>query len=145
MKVLVQRVKSASVSIEKETVGEISNGYLLFVCFEENDTLEAVELAVEKISKLRIFEDQDAKMNKSIMDINGEILSVSQFTLSWDGKKGHRPSFDKSLNPNDAKIYYRKFNDGLSSLGLKIEKGIFGAEMLVSSINDGPVTFMLEF
>jgi D-tyrosyl-tRNA(Tyr) deacylase len=145
MKVLVQRVKEASVTIDDTITGSISNGYLLYVCFEQGDTIEKVNTAIAKISNLRIFEDEEAKMNKNINDVNGEILSISQFTLSWDGKKGHRPSFDKSLGPIDAKIYYRKFNDALSELGLKVEKGTFGADMLVSSINDGPVTFMLEF
>ena len=146
MKVLIQRVANAKVEVDNEVVGKIGQGYLLYVCFEADDTLEKIDAAIYKITKLRIFEDEKYKMNKNISDIKGEILSVSQFTLSWDGKKGHRPSFDRSLNPMDAKIYYRNFNDKLEQeLGIEIQKGRFGAEMQVHSINDGPVTFMLEF
>jgi D-tyrosyl-tRNA(Tyr) deacylase len=145
MKVLIQRVQNASVEVEQKIVGKISKGYLLYVCFESLDNYEKVHSAVEKIAKLRIFEDEKAKMNYNITQIKGEILSISQFTLSWDGKKGHRPSFDKSLPPNEAKILYRKFNDELAAQDLKVEKGRFGAEMKVNSLNDGPVTFFLEF
>ena len=144
MKVLVQRVKKASVVIQDETVGEINKGFLLYVCFEANDTMEKLDKAVTKILNLRIFEDSKAKMNQNIIDVKGEILSVSQFTLSWDGKKGHRPSFDKSMSPNEAKIFYRTFNDKLSEK-CSLKKGLFGAEMQVYSQNDGPVTFFLDF
>lgn len=145
MKILIQRVKQAKVEVETKIVGQISHGLMLFVCFEGNDEKNDIELACDKILKLRIFEDEKGKMNKSILDVQGEILSISQFTLSWDGKKGHRPSFDKSMSPQDAKIFYKLFNDQLEKKGTKIQKGQFGADMQVFSQNDGPVTFMLEF
>ncbi len=145
MKVLIQRVKEASVEVDFKTIGSIEHGFLLYVCFEEGDTPDKLEIAVNKIKNLRIFTDENDKMNFNILQAKGKILSISQFTLSWDGKKGHRPSFDKSMPPNDAKIFYRNFNDALENIGIKVEKGRFGADMKVSSINDGPVTFFLEY
>lgn len=145
MKVIIQRVKEASVSVDDKITGKIGQGYLLYVCFEAGDTMEKVDLAVDKISKFRIFNDSEGKMNLNLSQVQGEILSISQFTLSWDGKKGHRPSFDKSMQPIEAKIFYRKFNDKLIENGLRVEMGVFGAEMLVESKNDGPVTFILEY
>lgn len=145
MKVIVQRVSRAKVTVDDRVTGEIGKGLLLYVCFEAGDTMDKLEAAVDKISKLRIFTDTEGKMNLSLSQVQGEILSVSQFTLSWDGKKGHRPSFDKSMPPNDAKIFYRTFNDKLSERGHKVSLGQFGAEMLVDSENDGPVTFILEY
>lgn len=145
MKIVIQRVLSANVTVDEKEIGNIGKGLLLYVCFEAEDTMEQLELAVKKILNLRIFEDDKAKMNKNICQIKGEILSISQFTLSWDGRKGHRPSFDRSMPPNNAKIFYRKFNDLLEKAELKISKGRFAADMKVSSINDGPVTFHLSF
>jgi D-tyrosyl-tRNA(Tyr) deacylase len=145
MKVLIQRVNKASVTIEDKLVGIIGEGLLIYVCFEIDDTHEVLDRAIKKITNLRIFSDIEDKMNTNILQMNGAVLSVSQFTLSWDGKKGHRPSFDKSLSPNQAKILYRNFNDKLKNAGVKVEKGIYGADMKFSSINDGPVTFMLNF
>jgi D-tyrosyl-tRNA(Tyr) deacylase len=98
-----------------------------------------------KILNLRIFEDDKGKMNLNISQVNGAILSISQFTLSWDGKKGHRPSFDKSMPPEKAKVYYAIFNKKLADAGIKVERGVFGEQMDVSLINDGPVTFHLEY
>lgn len=145
MKVIIQRVKEAKVVVDEETIGEIDHGYLLYVCFEASDDETHIEKAIKKIAALRIFEDDKGKMNKNILDVNGSILSISQFTLSWDGKKGNRPSFDLSMEPNKAKIYYRLFNNKLKSQGIKTEIGAFGAGMKVYSINDGPVTFSLSF
>lgn len=145
MKVLVQRVLYASVSVDNEEIGCINNGLLLYVCFENQDSIDSIEMAVDKIINLRIFKDENQKMNQNILQIKGSILSISQFTLSWDGKKGHRPSFDKSMPPNQAKIFYRYFNDQIESHDIKISKGRFGSDMNVKSINDGPVTFFLEF
>ena len=145
MKIVIQRVLEASVKVDDKEIGSIKKGLLLYVCFEAEDTMEQLEQAVQKILNLRIFEDEKAKMNKNISQINGEVLSISQFTLSWDGRKGHRPSFDRSMPPNNAKIFYRKFNDLLEEANLKISKGRFAADMKVSSINDGPVTFHLSF
>ncbi|MBT4791841.1 MAG: D-tyrosyl-tRNA(Tyr) deacylase [Halobacteriovoraceae bacterium] len=145
MRVLVQRVKSAKVLIDSQVKGEIGIGYLLYVCLEQTDTILKIDQAITKIVNLRIFEDEQNKMNQNISQVKGQILSISQFTLSWDGKKGHRPSFDKSMAPNDAKILYKHFNDKLSACGITVEKGIFGAQMEVSSINDGPVSFIIDF
>lgn len=144
MKVIIQRVSSASVVVNKETVGMINKGYLLYVCFEQNDTKEIIEKTAEKIKNLRINEDKNQKMNKNLQQVNGDILSISQFTLSWDGKKGNRPSFEKSMKPEEAKDLYHYFNSILEQ-DFRVEKGIFGADMKVQSINDGPVTFFLDF
>lgn len=145
MKILIQRVKQAHVTVDEKKVGQITSGLLIYICFETHDSLEIIDLAVKKIIGLRIFEDKDGKMNTNISQVQGQILSISQFTLSWNGKKGHRPSFDKSMPPNDAKIFYRKFNDTIEKYGIKLAKGMFGTEMQVSSINDGPVTFFLDY
>jgi D-tyrosyl-tRNA(Tyr) deacylase len=145
MKVLIQRIKEAQVKVENKVIASVNHGFLLYVCFEEEDTMETIDTSLHKILNLRIFEDQNGKMNDNILQVKGSVLSVSQFTLSWDGRKGHRPSFDKSMQPNNAKIFYRAFNDKLQASGIHVEKGQFGAEMEVSSTNDGPVTFHLEF
>lgn len=145
MKVLIQRVNEASVEIEQKIHAKIKKGLLLFVCFEENDGKEQIKKAALKVRKLRIFEDLKNKMNLDIKDVEGSILSISQFTLSWDGAKGHRPSFDKSLHPAQARLLYREFNDHLKSFELDVKEGIFAAEMKVRLENDGPVTFMLNF
>jgi D-tyrosyl-tRNA(Tyr) deacylase len=145
MKVVVQRVQQAAVSVEDEVVGEIKFGLLLLVCFELGDSDEALTKAIDKISKLRIFDDSEGKMNLDIQAVQGEILSVSQFTLSWDGTGGHRPSFEKSMPPQEARLKYVLFNRELRSRGLIVKEGKFGAFMKVSLVNDGPVTFLLEF
>lgn len=145
MKVVAQRVKHAKVEVEKQVTGEIKKGLLLYVCFEQEDSLTQVQEAAQKVSKLRIFEDEKGKMNLNLSQAGGAILSISQFTLSWDGKKGHRPSFDRSMPPTQAKSMYEIFNKNLMELGLKVETGIFGADMQVYSVNDGPVTFHLPF
>ncbi len=145
MKIIVQRVKEAQVSVDSEIVGSISNGLLLLVCFENGDRDEVLAKAVEKISKLRIFDDSTGKMNLDIHAINGEILSVSQFTLSWDGSGGHRPSFEKSMPPQEARLKYALFNRELRNKGITVKEGQFGSMMQVKLINDGPVTFLLQF
>jgi D-tyrosyl-tRNA(Tyr) deacylase len=145
MKIVVQRVQEASVSVDSEVIGSINVGLLLLVCFEQGDTDEGLSKAVDKISKLRIFDDSDGKMNLDIQSIKGEILSVSQFTLSWDGSGGHRPSFEKSMPPQEARLKYALFNRELRNKGITVKEGRFGAFMKVSLINDGPVTFLLEF
>lgn len=144
MKAIIQRVHSAHVEVDSEVVGKISKGYLIYICFESGDDKNQLQELTEKIHKLRIFEDDKGKMNLSLSQVKGQILSISQFTLSWDGKKGHRPSFDKSMPPTDAKIYYKLFNDSLRSYGHDVQMGKFGAEMQVFSQNDGPVTFILN-
>ena len=145
MKVVVQRVNEASVSVENEVVGAIPAGLMLLACFEQGDDETTISKAVEKITKLRIFDDADGKMNLDIQATKGEVLSISQFTLSWDGSGGHRPSFEKSMPPQQARLKYALFNRELKNKGLIVKEGIFGAFMKVSLINDGPVTFILNF
>lgn len=145
MKVVVQRVNSASVSVENEIVGAINHGLMVLVCFEQGDEEATISKAVDKITKLRVFDDNDGKMNLDIQTIKGEILSISQFTLSWDGSGGHRPSFEKSMQPQEARFKYAIFNRELRARGLTVKEGIFGTFMKVSLINDGPVTFILDF
>lgn len=145
MKIVVQRVQEAKVTVENEVIGEIGIGALLLVCFEQGDDESTISRAVEKISKLRIFDDESGKMNLDINSVEGEILSVSQFTLSWDGSGGHRPSFEKSMAPQEARLKYALFNRELRSKGLAVKEGKFGAFMKVSLVNDGPVTFLLNF
>lgn len=145
MKIVVQRVQEASVTVENEIIGEIKGGLLLLVCFEQGDTDDSLHKAVDKVSKLRIFDDADGKMNLDIGQAKGEILSVSQFTLSWDGTGGHRPSFEKSMQPQEARLKYALFNRELRTRGFTVKEGKFGAFMKVALVNDGPVTFLLDF
>jgi D-tyrosyl-tRNA(Tyr) deacylase len=145
MKIVVQRVQEATVSVENELIGSIAHGILLLVCFEQGDDDEALTRAVDKIHKLRIFDDAEGKMNLDILASGGEILSVSQFTLSWDGSGGHRPSFEKSMAPAEARLKYALFNRDLRQRGPTVKEGKFGSFMKVKLINDGPVTFLLQF
>lgn len=144
MKVLIQRVKNASVTIEGKLYSSIEKGILALVGIEKGDTLEQIQKAAKKITGLRIFPDENDKMNRSLIDINGEMLIVSQFTLCGDCKKGTRPSFDKSAEPKIANELYEKFIEEVSAYGIKTEHGKFGAMMDVALVNDGPVTFMIE-
>lgn len=145
MKIVVQRVQEAEVRVENESVGAIGAGLLLLVCFEQGDDETSVLKSIDKISKLRIFDDADGKMNLDIQAVKGEILSISQFTLSWDGSGGHRPSFEKSMPPQEARLKYALFNRELRARGFTVKEGKFGAFMKVSLVNDGPVTFILQF
>ncbi|HXH74925.1 MAG TPA: D-aminoacyl-tRNA deacylase [Bacteriovoracaceae bacterium] len=145
MKMVVQRVNEAQVTVEGEVVGSIGPGLLVLVCFEQGDDDTSIAKAVDKVSKLRIFDDEAGKMNLDINTVKGEILSVSQFTLSWDGSGGHRPSFEKSMLPQEARLKYALFNRDLRQKGIVVKEGKFGAFMKVSLINDGPVTFILDF
>ncbi|MBQ9688309.1 D-tyrosyl-tRNA(Tyr) deacylase [bacterium] len=144
MKAVIQRVKQAQVTIENETYSSINHGILVLFCVEKDDTLEQAQKLAEKILKLRIFEDENFKMNKSVMDVKGEIMVVSQFTLAADCKKGTRPSFDKAAPPDIANNIYEKFVTILQTLGATVKTGQFQAMMDVSLINDGPVTFVLQ-
>lgn len=144
MKVLIQRVKKSSVTIDNELYSSINKGILSLVGIEKGDTLEEVQKLAKKIVNLRIFPDDVGKMNKSLIDIQGEMLIVSQFTLCGDCKKGTRPSFDKSAPPEIANELYEEFIKEVQSYGIKTGNGKFGAMMDVELINDGPVTFMLE-
>lgn len=145
MRVLVQRVDRASVSVDQEITGQIEKGLLLFVCFEAGDTREKVARAAERISKLRCFSDDAGKMNLNVTQAQGKILSVSQFTLAWDGEGGHRPSFEKAMHPGEARLHWSEFNKMLRGLGIEVQEGRFGAEMKVEIVNDGPVTFHLQY
>ena len=144
MKVLIQRVKEASVKIDNKLFSKINKGILSFVGIEKGDTLEQVDKLAKKVVNLRIFPDENDKMNLSLVDISGEMLIVSQFTLCGDCKKGTRPSFDKSAPPEIANELYEAFINEVQSYGIKTGNGQFGAMMEVSLVNDGPVTFMLE-
>lgn len=145
MKALIQRVKEASVKVDGKTVGSAGNGYMILFCAVEGDTENEVELLAKKTANLRIFCDSEDKMNLSVLDVDGEILCISQFTLAADTKKGNRPSFINALSPDKANEYYELYCEQLKQLGVKrVEKGIFGADMKVSLVNDGPVTIMLD-
>ena len=144
MRILVQRVKNASVTIDGQLFSQIKQGYLLLVGFSNNDDEDIVELMTQKLLNLRICDDSDGKMNLSIIDTKGEILSVSQFTLYADSSKGRRPSFIEACNPERAVQLYDYFNDKLRKSGLKVETGKFRAEMDVQLVNSGPITIMLD-
>lgn len=144
MRVVIQRSKKAEVAIAGTVVGEISKGLVLLVGINEEDTQEDVDYLVGKITKMRIFEDENEKMNLAITDVAGEILSISQFTLFADTKKGNRPSFIKSARPEQAIPLYEAFNQGLKDMGISVATGEFGADMQVSLINDGPVTIIID-
>lgn len=144
MRVVVQRVKEASVTIDDKIVGAIEQGFMLLVGIHEEDTLEDVAYLVRKITKLRVFEDTEGKMNLDITAINGSILSISQFTLHAETKKGNRPSFIQAARPEKAIPLYENFNEGLKEAGLIVETGEFGANMQVALINDGPVTIIID-
>lgn len=143
MKTVVTRVTKASVKVEDKLISEINKGLLVLVGFTENDNSENIDYIVKKILNLRIFNDENGIMNKSILDTNGEILSVSQFTLYGDTKNGNRPSYTKALKGSEAIKLYEEFNKKLSDK-ITTKTGIFGAEMQVESINDGPVTIIIE-
>lgn len=144
MRVVIQRVSKANVVIDEKENGEIGRGFLLLVGMEEEDTKEDVDYLTRKISNLRIFEDEAGKMNLSLREVKGEILSISQFTLHADTKKGNRPSFIKAAKPQKAESLYEELNQNLRNEGFKVETGVFGADMAVSLINDGPVTILID-
>ena len=145
MKAVIQRVSSASVSVDGEIVGSCNKGYMILFGAAEGDTEEDLLTLAKKTVNLRIFTDQDDKMNLSILDIDGEVLVISQFTLCADVKKGNRPSFINAMEPQKASEYYDRYCDLLKELGVKkVAKGIFGADMKVSLVNDGPVTILYD-
>ena len=143
MKLVIQRVDSASVTIENKLHSSINKGLLVLFGVEKDDSEDMLEYFAQKLLKLRIFEDEQGKMNKSVLDIEGEILVVSQFTLCADCKKGTRPSFDNAKEPKVAKEYYEKFVEILKKSGINIKTGVFGAHMQVELVNNGPVTIIL--
>lgn len=140
---VLQRVQEASVRIDRETVSEIGRGILVFLGIQKEDTERDVEYLVNKISNLRIFEDEQGKMNLSVKDIKGEIMVVSEFTLAGDCKKGLRPSFDRAMKPQEAQKLYKAFVEMIKQEGIPVKEGIFKSFMYVSLINEGPVTFIL--
>lgn len=144
MKVVVQRSKKSSVSVEGKLVNEIDNGMVLLVSFTQGDTIDNIMKMTKKIANLRIFDDENGVMNKSILDAGGEILSISQFTLYGDTTKGNRPSYIKALNGEEAIKLYETFNEEMN-MYVVTKPGIFGAEMMVNISNDGPITLIMEF
>ena len=144
MRVVLRRVAHASVTVDGEIIGKIQRGFLLLVGVTHDDAMEDMEYLVRKIVQMRIFEDEEGKLNRSIQDIGGEILSVSQFTLYADTKKGNRPSFSKAAPGDVAVEMFEQFNGLLRDTGIPVETGKFGADMKVELLNDGPVTILLD-
>ncbi|EOS7735478.1 D-tyrosyl-tRNA(Tyr) deacylase [Enterococcus hirae] len=149
MRAVVQRVSKASVTIDQQEVGKIDQGLVILLGIHEKDTQDDVDYLVKKIAQMRIFEDEQGKMNRSVEDVEGQILSVSQFTLFADTKKGNRPSFISAARPETAIPLYEAFNEGIRNRGIRnrgitVATGQFGADMAVSLINDGPVTIIID-
>ena len=143
MRILVQRSLKSSVSVNEKIVGKIDSGLVLLIGFTNTDTSKEIDKLINKVINLRIFDDENGIMNKSILDVGGSILSISQFTLYADTKKGNRPSYINAMKGDKAIELYNEFNDKLSKF-VNVEKGVFGADMKVNITNDGPVTIILE-
>lgn len=144
MRAVVQRVKDACVTVDDKIIGKIERGILIYLAVLQEDDGEQANALAEKIAQFRIFPDENHKMNRSVLDIQGQALVISQFTLAADCKKGKRPSFDAALAPEKALPLYERFVQRLQALGVSTQTGSFGAYMQIHSINDGPVTFILE-
>ncbi|WP_096440396.1 D-aminoacyl-tRNA deacylase [Alteribacter populi] len=144
MRIVVQKSKEARVIVNHEIVGEIEHGLMLLVGVTHDDDEKDVQFVADKVSHLRIFEDDNNKMNNSVLDAGGQILSISQFTLYGDCRKGRRPNFMNAAKPDQAKDLYEKFNDRLRDNGLHVETGVFGEMMDVDFVNNGPVTLMVD-
>ncbi len=144
MRIVVQRCKRARVTIDSKVCGEIGTGVMLLVGFTQGDTSKEIDYLASKVVNLRIFDDEDGVMNKSLLDVSGGILSISQFTLYGDASKGRRPSYVKALGGDEASKLYDIFNDKLREYEIDVQTGIFGSDMQVELINDGPVTILLE-
>ena len=144
MKIVIQRVKESSVTIDGKWKGSIQKGYMTLVGFCESDTKAIVDKMIDKMIGLRIFEDDQGKMNLSLADVQGAILSISQFTLYADCRKGRRPGFTEAAKPDIAISLYDYYNQKIQDLGIHVETGVFGADMKVSLLNDGPVTILLD-
>lgn len=144
MRAVIQRVSEASVTIDEQVVGKIGRGFMILLGIHEEDTQEDADYLIRKIPLLRVFEDAEGKMNQSLQDVVGSVLSVSQFTLYADTKKGNRPSYVKAARPETAIPLYEYFNEGLRKAGLVVETGEFGGDMDVALINDGPVTILFD-
>jgi len=141
---VVQRVKRAKVSVDDKAIGQIDHGIMLLLGVEEDDEEKDLEYMCDKVVNLRIFEDEEGKMNKSVLDVCGSLLVVSQFTLLGDARKGRRPSFIQAARPEKAVPMYEKFIENMIKSGLKTQTGEFGADMQVELVNDGPVTILLD-
>ena len=144
MKAIIQRVREACVKVENKIIGEIEHGLLIYLGIIKGDKKDQAVNLAKKIANYRVFPDENYKMNKSLLDVKGGILVISQFTLAAEGKKGNRPSFDKAMSPSEAVVLYEQFIEELSSFNIKVSTGQFGAMMDIASINYGPVTFILE-
>lgn len=145
MKAVVQRVKNAGVTVEGKEISRIDKGYMILLGVMDDDTAEDTNILAKKISTLRVFEDENGKMNLDIKEVGGEILAISQFTLCADVKKGNRPSFIRSKEPTAANEYYEEFCKKLLEYGVKsVKKGVFGADMKIDLVNDGPVTIVYD-
>ena len=144
MRVVIQRVLQAKVEVNSQTVGQIDKGFLVYLGVGKDDTIKDAEFTAEKLVNLRIFPDEAGKMNRSILDVDGKILLISNFTLYGDCRKGRRPGFDNAAEPNFANQLYEKVADLIAQHGVSVEKGIFGEYMHVTSTNDGPLTFLLD-
>lgn len=144
MRAVVQRVKYASVKVDEKIIGKIDKGYLVLLGIEENDDEKDLDYICDKCINLRIFEDEDGKMNKSITDVEGSLLAISQFTLYGDARKGRRPSFITAAQPPKAIPLYEKFIEKVQKAGINTQCGEFGADMQVELLNDGPVTILLD-
>ncbi|MDO4940466.1 MAG: D-aminoacyl-tRNA deacylase [Erysipelotrichaceae bacterium] len=144
MRIVVQRVLKSKCEVDNQITGEIEKGYMILVGFGQDDNEDIAIKMANKLIKLRIFDDENGKINLSLADVKGKILSISQFTLYADCTKGNRPSFVNAMQPSDATKLYHFFNEYLRSLNIQVEEGIFGADMKISLINDGPVTIILD-
>jgi len=144
MRLVIQRVSNASCTVDGKVTGAIDNGFMILVGFNNNDNNEVVEKMANKVSKLRIFDDENGKINNSIFDAGGKILSISQFTLYADCSGGNRPSFALAMKGEDSIKLYQYFNECLRKLNLEVQEGIFGADMKINLLNDGPVTIVLD-
>ena len=144
MKLVIQRVKNASVTVEEKVVGEIEKGFLVLIGIKIGDTKEQADYLVKKLCNLRVFEDENGKMNLSLKSVEGQLLIVSQFTLYGDCNNGNRPSFIEAAKPEEAIPLYEYFCEECAKQGLEVQKGIFGADMKVRLLNDGPVTIVIE-
>ena len=144
MRAVIQRVKEASVSVEGKVKGKIGEGLLIYLGIEEGDQEKDARFLAEKVCNLRIFEDENEKMNLSLLDEQGSILAISQFTLLGDCRKGRRPSFSKAGKPEEAIRLYQEFLEACEKHGAPVESGVFQAHMMVSSVNDGPVTLLVD-
>lgn len=144
MKVVVQRVRHASCTIDSQITGSIGQGFCVLVGFTQSDTEAVIDKVVKKLVSLRVFSDEEGKMNRSLMDMGGKILSISQFTLYADCKKGNRPGFTRAARPEQAIPLYEYFNRAITNAGIPVETGVFGADMQIELCNDGPVTIILD-